>query len=67
MEMAFTEGIANNTQAVWVLGFVRYKDVFGKQFVSGFALVFDPFRGVFVKRGDQLRNYSREEEERDKV
>lgn len=60
-EMAFKDGIANNTHAVWMLGFVRYKDVFGKQFVSGFALVFDPFGGVFVKRGDQLRNYTREE------
>lgn len=61
--MNFTDGIINNTQSVWVNGFVRYKDVFGKLFVSGFCLVFNPFRGEFVRRGDHLRNYTREERE----
>lgn len=59
--MNFTEGIINNQQNVWVIGFVRYRDVFGKQFVSGFCLLFNPFRGEFVRRGDHLRNYTREE------
>jgi len=60
-EMSFSNGIANNQKWVWVRGFVRYKDVFNKQFVSGFALVFDPFKREFVRKGGDLYNYTREE------
>jgi hypothetical protein len=48
--------------SLWVVGFVRYDDVFEKHHISGFAVAFDPISRSFVRRGNHKRNYHHEEE-----
>jgi len=55
--------IASNQKAVWVAGFVRYNDIFGKHHINGFALVFDTVSERFIRRGGPQYNYEREEQE----
>jgi hypothetical protein len=51
-------------QTVWVLGFVRYEDVFGQHHLSGFALAYDQIGRRFVRRGGDRYNYERVEKPR---
>jgi len=51
--------------SVWVVGFVRYDDIFGRHHISGFTQVFDPLGGRFVRRGSDAYNYEREERAKD--
>jgi hypothetical protein len=56
------DAIVESKQSVWIVGFVRYADIFGNHYISGFGLVFDPIGGRFVRRGDEKYNYARKEE-----
>lgn len=47
--------------SVWLVGFVRYNDIFGNRHVTGFAKVFDGIGGRFVTRGGDAYNYARTE------
>jgi hypothetical protein len=49
----------------WVVGFVRYRDIFGKNHITGFTRVFDPIGGRFVARGGDTYNYSRADKAED--
>jgi hypothetical protein len=51
--------------SVWVVGFVRYDDIFGRHHISGFTQVFDPLGDCFVRRGSDAYNYEREERDKD--
>jgi len=53
--------IVSLKKTVWIVGFVRYSDIFGHHHISGFALAFDPLSGRFVRRGGEKYNYSRNE------
>jgi hypothetical protein len=53
--------IVNFKKTVWIVGFVRYADIFNRHHISGFALAFDPLAGRFVRRGGQKYNYARDE------
>lgn len=57
--------IASGELAVWVVGFVRYDDVFQRHHISGFTHVFDPIGGRFVRRGSDVYNYERSERSKD--
>lgn len=46
---------------LFFMGWVRYKDLFGASYVTGFCFVFDPIRGRFVRIGDKPYNYFRQE------
>jgi hypothetical protein len=46
-------------RSVWVVGFVRYKDIFGHHHISGFAHVLDLIHERFVRRGGEQYNYAR--------
>lgn len=49
------------TKTVHFSGWVRYVDVFGNRYISGFHYVFDPIGDRFVRRGSAEYNYTREE------
>jgi hypothetical protein len=53
--------IAALRQSVWVVGFVRYDDIFDRHHISGFTQVFDPIAERFVRRGSDAYNYERSE------
>jgi len=55
------QDIADGKKTVWVVGFVRYTDVFDRHFISGFTECFDTLSGRYVKRGGERYNYRREE------
>lgn len=59
------EKIASGDASVWIVGFVRYDDVFQRHHISGFTLVFDPIGGRFVRRGGEVYNYERSEYSKD--
>jgi hypothetical protein len=50
--------IATGKKSVWIVGFVRYVDIFDTHHISGFTQVFDGIGGRFVRRGDQQYNYA---------
>ncbi len=56
------EAIGAQTSAVWVVGYVRYDDIFGHHHINGFALTFDMESKSFVRRGDAKYNYEKKEE-----
>jgi hypothetical protein len=58
-------GIAALKLSVWVVGFVRYDDIFGRHHISGFTQAFDPIGERFVRRGGDAYNYEREERPKD--
>lgn len=49
-------------KTIWIVGFVRYSDIFGHHHISGFALAFDALSGRFVRRGGEKYNYARDED-----
>lgn len=53
--------LATGVESIWVTGFVRYRDIFGVNYITGFNLVFDLIGKQFVVRGDQKYNYARTE------
>ena len=53
--------IRDGSLSVWLLGFVRYHDIFGNHYISGFAKIFDRTGKSFVARGDGEYNYTRNE------
>lgn len=57
--------IASGELSVWIIGFVRYDDVFQRHHISGFTQVFDPIGGRFVRRGSEVYNYERTERSKD--
>ena len=54
--------IAKDRVSVWVIGFVRYQDIFGQNYITGFAKVYDPIGDRFIARGDQQYNYAHQED-----
>jgi hypothetical protein len=60
--------IANGRKSAWIMGFVRYEDIFKRPHITGFTLVVDLTAGppsVAVFRGDERYNYAGTEEEHD--
>ncbi len=57
--------IAQGRISVWIAGYVRYDDIFGRHHINGFALVFDGISQRFVRRGGQRYNYERIENAED--
>jgi hypothetical protein len=55
------QDIVEGRRSVWLVGFVRYDDVFDNHHVTGFAKVFDRIGGRFVTRGGEKYNYARAE------
>ncbi len=55
------DAVANFRESVWLIGFVRYDDLLGGNYISGFAQVYDPVGMRFVIRGDETYNYARKE------
>jgi hypothetical protein len=55
--------IVAGRRSVWIVGFVRYEDIFGNHHVTGFAKIFDRIGGRFVARGGEQYNYARTENE----
>lgn len=45
----------------FLIGYVRYADVFGIRYITGFCAMYDIVSGNFVLRGDDRYNYSRKE------
>lgn len=45
----------------FLMGYVRYADVFGHKHLTGFCAIYDPVSWGFVLRGDDRYNYSRKE------
>ena len=64
-DMDTVEKIASGELSVWVIGFVRYDDVFQHHLISGFTQVFDPIGSRFVRRGSVVYNYERPERSKD--
>ena len=56
---------ASGYLSVWIVGFVRYDDVFQRHHISGFTQVFDPVGGRFARRGSDIYNYGRTERSND--
>jgi hypothetical protein len=57
VELDFGDG----TQALWLIGFARYEDIFTKCHIHGFCMAFDPVGNRFVRRGDHRYNYGNTE------
>jgi hypothetical protein len=55
----------DHNESCWVSGFVRYRDIFGKNHITGFARVFHPRSGKFSAVGGPDHNYSRTENAED--
>ena len=49
------------TRRLFFQGFVRYNDVFGKHYVTGFPALFSPEANTWVLRGGDDYNYTHEE------
>lgn len=58
---ARSDAIATGDETIWVTGFVRYNDIFGSNYITGFNLAYDFVGEQFVARGDQKYNYARTE------
>ena len=56
------DDVIASKQSVWITGFVRYDDIFGAHYITGFTQVFDTVSNRFVRRGGQHYNYTRKEE-----
>jgi hypothetical protein len=52
------EDIAAGRQTVWVVGFIRYKDIFDAHYITGFCQALDLYNRRFVIRGDSGYNYA---------
>ena len=61
------DAIANGEESVWVTGFVRYRDIFGMNRITGFTFLFNQdTQWEFIGRGDNENyNYTREEHPED--
>jgi hypothetical protein len=46
---------------ICLLGYLRYRDIFGSHYITGFCYVFDIVGMDFVLRGDDQYNYARQE------
>ena len=57
--------ILRKRKSIWIVGFVRYTDLFGNHHVSGFAETLDVWSGKYVRRGDETYNYTANERESD--
>jgi hypothetical protein len=58
MAISFPIGEGQNA-AVWLMGQVRYSDVFGNQFLSGFCFALNSASGAFTTYGGAGYNYRR--------
>jgi hypothetical protein len=57
--------ISDGDKSVWLVGFVRYRDIFGQHQITGFTQVFDPIGERFLARGDDKYNYAHSEKASD--
>jgi len=55
------DAVANFRASVWIVGFVRYDDLLGGHYITGFTQVYDALGMRFVVRGDRAYNYARKE------
>jgi hypothetical protein len=47
--------------SVFLIGYVRYLDIFNRRHITGFCAYFDPVSQRFVARGDERYSYTRDE------
>jgi hypothetical protein len=59
--MAATRGRNGTDTNLFLIGYIRYADVFGKRYITGFCAMHDPVTWTFVLRGDEQYNYTRQE------
>jgi hypothetical protein len=57
------KAIAEMRMSLWIVGFVRYDDIFGRHYITGFSQAYDSIGQRFVARGSGIYNYSRTEKE----
>jgi hypothetical protein len=60
------EAMETGGSSMWVVGFVRFDDIFSNHYITGFAQVYDRPGSHFVTRGDnRIFNYTRVEKAED--
>ena len=53
------DALATGEKSMWIVGFVRYDDIFGNHYIAGFSQVYDRLGSRFVTRGDnRAYNYT---------
>ena len=57
--------INERKRSIWIVGFVRYKDIFTTNYITGFAVIYDPIRDRFFPKGGEKYNYARMEKVED--
>jgi hypothetical protein len=55
--------IANNRRNLFLLGYVKYMDIFGSRYITGFCAFFHANSNTFRRAGDDLYNYIRKEKD----
>jgi hypothetical protein len=53
--------IVERKRSIWLVGFIRYDDIFAAKYITGFTKIFDLLEGNFVARGGEQYNYARAE------
>ncbi len=54
-----------NRTSLYFIGYVGYRDIFGRPYIHGFCLLYDPISKRYVRRGDNEKyNYTRRTNER---
>jgi hypothetical protein len=51
------DALSTGEKSMWIVGFVRYDDIFGNHYIAGFSQVYDRLGSRFVTRGDN-RTYN---------
>ena len=59
----YAVSLAKGDYEAWVLGYVRYSDLLGNEYMTGFAFKFDPRRDEFVRAGGEEFNYGKQTKE----
>jgi hypothetical protein len=62
LSYAFKPPLDPNMKSLFLMGFVRYRDIFGNRYRTGFCFVFDHRQNAFVLIGDDPYNYRCREE-----
>jgi len=50
-----------NTQRLYCIVYIRFRDIFGKRYITGFCGLFDPLQNRFILWGGDGYNYTRRE------
>jgi hypothetical protein len=58
-----SRGVNGRETNMFFIGYVRYADIFGNRYVTGFCAMHDPVSWEFVLRGSDRYNYTRPEKQ----